>query len=112
MKRSLRLCLIFVLSLALPFSGMAGVQAAEPCPMQVMGMAMMGEMGMDCCNDMQAPPDHGKPCKPGQECKTGGMLQVLFIKAPLTLSRPVVRALTTDFLPVPALAGVWRPPRV
>ncbi len=80
MKRFLRFCIIFMISLALPLSGMAGVQApTEPCPMKTMGMAMMDDMGMDCCNDMKSPSEHGKPCKPGQECKTGGMLQVSIV---------------------------------
>jgi len=86
MKRYLRLCLIFVLSLALPLSGMAGVQApAEPCPMQALGMKVMQEMGMDCCADSKAPSEHGKSCKPGQECKAGTMLQVSVIKPALSL---------------------------
>ncbi|MEB0170462.1 hypothetical protein, partial [Pseudomonas sp. CCC4.4] len=77
----------FLISLALPLSGMAGVQAStEPCPMKTIGMAMMDGMGQDCCHDMKSPTDSGKPCKPGQECKTGGMLQVSIIKPPLTLS--------------------------
>jgi hypothetical protein len=113
MKRYLRLCLIFVISLALPLSGMAGVQApTEPCPMKTMGMVMMDDMGMDCCNDMKSPTEHGKPCKPGQECKTGGMLQVSIVKPPVTLFSPVVLAFASDSVPVPTPSGVWRPPRV
>jgi hypothetical protein len=113
MKRYLRLCLIFVISLALPLSGMAGGQApTEPCPMKTMGMAMMDDMGMDCCNDMKSPTEHGKPCKPGQECKTGGMLQVSIVKPPVTLFSPVVLTFASDSVPVPTPSGVWRPPRV
>jgi hypothetical protein len=112
MKRYVRFCLIFLISLALPLSGMAGVQApTEPCPMKTMGMAMMDGMGQDCCHDMKSPTEHGKPCKPGQECKTGGMLQVSIIKPPVTLSSP-------SCCPSPAIpivqtpSGVWRPPRI
>jgi hypothetical protein len=113
MKRYLRFFLIFVISLALPLSGMAGVQApTEPCPMKTMGMAMMDDMGMDCCNDMKSPTEHGKPCKPGQECKTGGMLQVSILKPPVTLFSPVVLSFSNDSVPVPTPSGVWRPPRV
>jgi hypothetical protein len=113
MKRSLRYFIIFMISLALPLSGMAGVQApTEPCPMKTMGMAMMDDMGMDCCNDMKSPAEHGKPCKPGQECKTGGMLQVSIIKPPVTRSSPVVLSFFSDSLPVQTPSGVWRPPRV
>jgi hypothetical protein len=112
MKRYLRCCLIFLISLALPLSGMAGVQApTEPCPMKTMGMAMMGDMGQDCCLDMKSPSEHGKPCKPGQECKTGGMLQVSIIKLPVSLPSPVVPSFSSDFLPAQAPSGVWRPPR-
>ena len=112
MKRYLRCCLIFLISLALPLSGMAGVQApTEPCPMKTTGMAMMGDMGQDCCLDMESPSDHGKPCKPGQECRTGGMLQVSIITPPVTLSSPVVLSFSSDFLPAQAPSGVWRPPR-
>jgi len=113
MKRTLRLCLIFMISLALPFTGMAGVQAStEPCPMKTMGMEMMDGMGMDCCQDMKNPPDHGKPCKPGQECKTGAMLQLSIVKPPVTLFSPVALSFHNDYLPAQSPSGVWRPPRV
>lgn len=113
MKRYLRFCIIFMISLALPLNGMAGVQApTEPCPMKMMGMAMMDDMGMDCCNDMKSPSEHGKPCKPGQECKTGGMLQVSIFTPPVTVFSPVVNSFFSDSLPVQTPSGVWRPPRV
>ena len=113
MKRYLRLFLIFLISLALPLSGMAGVQApTEPCPMKTMGMAMMDDMGMDCCNDMKSPVEHGKPCKPGQECKAGSILQVSMFKPPVTVFSPVAISFFTDSLPVQTPSGVWRPPRV
>lgn len=113
MKRYLRFCLVFLISLALPLSGMAGVQApAEPCPMKTMGMSMMGDMGKDCCQGKGMPSDHGKPCKPGQECKTGGMLQVFIAKPPVTLFSPVVATYFVDVLPVQTPSGVWRPPRI
>lgn len=113
MKRYIRCCLIFLVSLALPLSGMAGIEApTEPCPMKTMGMAMMDDMGMDCCNDMKSPTEHGKPCKPGQECKTGGMLQVSIVKPPVTLLSPVVLAFSSDSVPLSTPSGVWRPPRV
>ena len=111
MKRYVRYCLIFLISLALPLSGMAGIEApTEPCPMKTMGMAMMDDMGMDCCNDMKSPAEHGKPCKSGQECKTGGMLQVSIIKPPVTLSSPVVASFFGDSLLTQPPSGVWRPP--
>lgn len=113
MKRYLRFCIIFMISLALPLSGMAGVPApTEPCPMQTMNMAMMDGMGMDCCNDAKAPVEHGKACKPGQECKTGGTLQVTTLKPAITLFSPVVFSFSNDSPLVQAPSGVWRPPRV
>ncbi|KAA0979543.1 hypothetical protein [Pseudomonas sp. ANT_J28] len=113
MKRYLRCCLIFLISLALPLSGMAGVQApTEPCPMKTMGMAMMDGMGQDCCHDMKSPTEHGKPCKPGQECKSGSLLQVSIVKHSTRFSSPLVLSLFSDFLPVHAPSGVWRPPRI
>ncbi|OLF54745.1 hypothetical protein [Pseudomonas chlororaphis] len=112
MKRYLRFCLICLLSLALPLSGMAGVPApTEPCPMKTMGMAMMDGMGMDCCNDLHAPAEHGKPCKPGQECKTGGLLQVSIVKPAVSLPGPALLSFSSDFLPTQSPSGVWRPPR-
>ncbi|MFS2069132.1 hypothetical protein ACEN9D_10275 [Pseudomonas sp. CT11-2] len=112
MKRYLRCCLIFLMCFALPLSGMAGIQApTEPCPMKTTGMAMMGDMDQDCCQDMSTPAEHGKACKPGQECKTGGMLQVSIAKPPVTLFNPVVTTFFVDALPVQTPSGVWRPPR-
>jgi hypothetical protein len=112
MKRYLRLCLVFLISLTLPLSGMAGVQApTEPCPMKTLGVATMDGMGMDCCNDLKSPVEHGKPCKPGQQCKTGGMLQVSIVKPAVALSHPIVLSFSSDFLPVQSPSGVWRPPR-
>ncbi|UVJ46553.1 hypothetical protein NVV94_14350 [Pseudomonas sp. LS1212] len=109
----MRLCLTFLISLALPLSGIAGIEAAtEPCPMKTAGMAMMGDVEQDCCQDMGSPSEHGKPCKPGQECKTGGMLQVSIVKPPVTLSSPSAAPFSSDFLPAQAPSGVWRPPRV
>ncbi len=114
MKRYLRLCLIFLISLALPLSGMAGVPApTEPCPLKTMGMAMMDGMGMDCCQDMgkDTKASHGTPCKPGQECKTGGLLQVAVFKPPVTVFSPVTQSFFSDSLPASTPSGVWRPPR-
>jgi hypothetical protein len=112
MKRYLRCCLIFLISLALPLSGMAGIQApTEPCPMKTMGMAMMGDMGQDCCHDMKSPSDQGKPCKPGQECRSASLLQVSFGKPATRLSSPQMLTIFSDFLPAYTPSGVWRPPR-
>ncbi|MNF34270.1 hypothetical protein D3C84_151070 [compost metagenome] len=113
MKAYLRLCLILLISLALPLSGMAGVAASvEPCPMQASGMAMMADMDQDCCQDMEKAAEHGKACKPGQECKSSSVLQVPTVKSATHLSSPMVVSLTSDFLPPKTPTGVWRPPCV
>lgn len=111
MKRNLRLCLIFLIGLTLPFVGMAGVQAqVEPCPMQVSDMATI-DMTPDCCEDMFSPTEHGKLCKTGQECKTASLLQVTAIKPPVPLSAPVATPDHHDLLPERSPSGPWRPPR-
>lgn len=118
MKRHLRLCLVALISLALPLSGMAGIQVqAEPCPMQTATMAKMApeasmDAGPDCCQDMGSPSEHGKPCKPGQECKTASLLQVLTMKQLAALPSSLVVSFSSDTPLVQAPSGVWRPPRV
>lgn len=112
MKGYLRFCLIVLLSLALPLNGVAGLAAAaEPCPMKAAGMEMMGDTAPDCCEDLDHPSDHGKPCKSGQECKTASVLQVSTVKPPVTLSSPIVVSFSSDLPPTLAPSGVWRPPR-
>jgi hypothetical protein len=112
MKRYLRLCLIFLISLTLPLTGMAGVQApTEPCPMKTTGMVMMADMGMDCCNDMKSSADHSKPCKSGQECKNGSIVEVLAFRPPASPLTAVMGFVVSDSAPVGTSSGVWRPPR-
>lgn len=113
MKCYLRLCLVFLISLALPLNGMAAVSApVNPCPMNAAGMSMISAQGQDCCQEMGSSSEHGKPCKSGQECKTGSLLHVSAVKPPVTLSSPIVVSYSSDFLPAQAPSGVWRPPRV
>lgn len=117
MKRYLRLCLVFLISLALPFTGMAGIQTpVEPCPMQMSDMAAMAQtMDMDvlpdCCQDMDSAAEHGKPCKTGQECKTASLLQVATVKPPVLLSASLAVSDTHDLPPEQPASGPWRPPR-
>ncbi|MHC8400743.1 hypothetical protein ACYZTX_15020 [Pseudomonas sp. MDT1-17] len=112
MKGYLRCCLIFLISLALPLSGMAGIQSPiEPCPMQTTGMTMMGDVSQDCCVDISNSADHGKTCKPGQECRSASLLQVSFGKPAARLSSPQMLTIFSDLLPTQAPSGVWRPPR-
>ena len=113
MKRYLRLCLVCLLSLALPLSGMAAVQMpADPCPMQAAGSAMSDAMLPDCCQDMGSASESGKSCKPGQECKTASLLQVSLIKAAALASSPLSISFSSAFMPAQAPSGVWRPPRI
>jgi len=111
MRRLLRVILVMLLSLTLPLTGMAGVPSStEPCPMKMSDMRLMSDMSPDCC---QSGVDHGKACKPGQECKTGGLVQLSMpvLKAPLTLAHPLAANLASDFIPDRTPSGVWRPPR-
>lgn len=111
MSRLLRLILVLLLSLTLPLTGMAGVPSStEPCPMKMSDMQVMTDMTPDCCQDGV---DHGKVCKPGQECKTGGLLQLSLavLKAPLPLAHPLAASGAADFIPDRTPSGVWRPPR-
>ncbi len=103
----------FTISIALLLSGMAGSDLrAEPCPMKAAHVALMEDVNIDCCNDMKSHSEQGKACKPGQECKTGGMLQVSILKLLVSLFSPVAISFFSDSLPVQTPSGVWRPPRV
>ncbi|WP_025858742.1 hypothetical protein [Pseudomonas sp. CHM02] len=111
MSRLLRVILVMLLSLTLPLAGMAGVPSStEPCPMKMSDMQMMTDMSPDCCQDSV---EHGKACKPGQECKTGSLLQLSLpvLKAPSTLAHPLLVGSSSDFIPDRTPSGVWRPPR-
>ncbi|MDF0729548.1 hypothetical protein P0Y43_02255 [Pseudomonas entomophila] len=113
MPTPIRLFIILLLALALPLSGMAGVEATtEPCPMQALGMAMMSGMDHDCCQDQtQAPDQHQKSCKPGQACKTSSTLQVTLATPDLTFTHPRPTTPYADSLIPPTPSDRWRPPR-
>ncbi|GAB3461987.1 hypothetical protein [Azotobacter salinestris] len=110
MRRTLRLCLLFLISLALPLGGMAGAEMpADPCPMKSAGMAKMADMQPDCCHDMA---EHGKKaCKTGQECKTASMLQVGIAKPAVMPSNLVPAVSCRDHFPSQLPPDPWRPPR-
>ncbi|WP_447750371.1 hypothetical protein [Pseudomonas nicosulfuronedens] len=114
MPRRLRLLIILLLSLALPLTGMAGIEApAEPCPMQSLGMSPMAGMGQDCCEDSGKATQHGKKdCKTGQECKTSSLFQVSVLKAPLPPVTPERPTLYADLILSQAPSALWRPPCV
>lgn len=112
MKRYLRFYLIFLISLALPLSGMAGIQSpTERCPIKTTGMTMMGDMNQDCCHEMSSSTDPGKTCKPGQECRSASLLQVSLGIPATRWSSPQILTIFSDSLPTQAPSGVWRPPR-
>lgn len=113
MKRILRLCLLFLISLALPLGSMAGIEApTDPCPMKSAGMAGMADMQLDCCHDMDKMAEHGKKaCKTGQECKTASMLQVGIAKPAVTPSNLAPAVSCRDHFPSQLPPDPWRPPR-
>jgi hypothetical protein len=104
----LSLIWLLVLSLLLPSFGSMALAAAEPCPM----MSMSGHTMMQnpCCKDMDHHSNTQSPCKPGQDCKTGGTLQALTIMTfKPVLALPV--ALVTPSILTAEPAYLWRPPR-
>ncbi|GLZ87441.1 hypothetical protein Pres01_34920 [Metapseudomonas resinovorans] len=78
--------------------------------MKTAGMAKMVDMDQDCCDDMGALSDHGKPCKSGLECKSVSVLQVTYVKPASNLASPIVATVASDFLPESTPSAVWRPP--
>lgn len=106
------LVLLLIVSLVLPtFGGMALSMPAQPCPMQSGAHQTQAMADAPCCEHADQADGLAKsPCKPGQDCKTAGLLQTVVIKTlPPRLSRPEIH-------PSPSLierepAGLWRPPR-
>ena len=82
-----RLILTLVLSLMLPIFGSVAAAAsfAEPCPMPLMSHDGSAMSHAPCCNDMQHGTVSKSPCKSGEECKIGGLVRILNIRA----GRPV-----------------------
>ncbi|MBA6115301.1 hypothetical protein JET76_01030 [Pseudomonas putida] len=116
MIRLLRLFTVLLLAIALPLSGMAGVDSPiEPCPMQAQGMAMMAGMQHDCCQDEDSGKSsshhHTKACKPGQECKTASTLQVSPGNPVLAFVTPRPSDTYAHSLLSRAPPDRWRPPR-
>lgn len=115
MNRFLRLVTLFLLVIALPFNGMAGIDSPiEPCPMQAMGMQMMAGMEHDCCQEQdQGKSSHHdtKTCKVGQECRTATALQVSMLEPVLTFATSHPADTYTESLVASAQPDHWRPPR-
>lgn len=123
MKTCLSLCLMLLISLALPVNGtVAAERVAQPCAMQPDGMQHAG-MHMEHAGapQGQAAPDVGQHdghrhdgnplCKSGHQCKVGYLLQVAIPRA--DVDAPSSRLIVYLPAPIPARSGaeVWRPPR-
>ena len=118
--KCLRLILIMVLSVAIPFSGFAAAPVS-PCPMQAshygadVSIAATSldnaDMNMDCCEDMHKQPQ-GK-CKTGQSCSLGGIFFVLPVAFQFYL--PVVGITLAHYTPPhfsEHTASIWHPPQL
>ena len=115
MAVNLRSFLILLLVLALPINGMA--QLLMPAGSSV-HHAMADVQHMDGMNgtedDCHTGPDQAETtlCKPGQECKTVSLLQIVAVKAQgIPAAKPVITPYN-DLLPTRVLDAVWHPPRV
>lgn len=119
----LRLTLVLLLTLALPFAGTAavGMPMSSPCPMQS-GMSHRMEMsaGHDCCqssadSDPSGPSAKAKSsssCKAGQECQFGNLaapVQATLGVHPLA-APPVLTVAPDTVVSSRDPSGLWRPP--
>ena len=111
--RRIGLVLVMIVSLVLPtFGGLAFSMPAQPCPMQSADHQGHAMADAPCCEQMDTSDGvaNKSPCKSGQECKTGGLLQTTVIKSISPLpSRPEI--LLTQSVIKREPAGLWRPPR-
>lgn len=111
--RRVGLILLLIASLVLPnLGGMAFGMPAQPCPMQSGEHRDHAMADAPCCQHMDETDGlAGKsPCKSGQECKTGGLLQTAVIKTiPPRPSRPEILPSQSVIEREPA--ALWRPPR-
>jgi hypothetical protein len=102
---------MLIVSLLLPALGStAASMAPEPCPMLSQEQGLHGAADMPCCADMADASSGKSPCKPGLDCKTGGLVHIAVDKSLLPLSslHPTVyeQALVQrERIPL------WRPPR-
>ncbi|WP_019339575.1 hypothetical protein [Stutzerimonas stutzeri] len=114
MAVNLRCFLILLLVLALPVNGMA--QLLMPAGSSVHhAMADMEHMDdMDGAEgDCHSERNQAKTtlCKPGQECKTVSLLQIVAVKAQVIPAAKPVLSPYNDLLPSRVLDAVWHPPR-
>ncbi|MBI1907264.1 MAG: hypothetical protein HYS20_13685 [Rhodocyclales bacterium] len=112
--RLFRRLIALFLMVTLPAYAWATLDLAQACPMQAAVMEM-GDCGHACCDPVgneQGQPDKPHPCKPGQECKTGGLYQPELPRTTsafqaATILGPAAASLLASRDP----SGVWRPPR-
>lgn len=115
----IRRLIALLLIVTLPAYGWAALALPEACPMQAAPAAEMIETGHACCeaadeqNDESPKPGKSDPCKPGQQCKTGGFHPLQF---PFSAQAPVAPDMIATVAETPVLsrdpAGIWRPPRI
>ena len=119
MKPLLRLCLLLLLSLTLPVNGMASRLMSAHGPHQPVdpthAMASLAETdhgALDECGGDQATASDAQTCKPGLDCKSGGLLQVAGGKATAPLfGQPGPSSLSSASL-LGRSEPLWHPPRV
>lgn len=114
MKTCLSLCLLLLISLALPVNGLvAAERMAQPCTMQP---ADTQHGAMQHVSDPHAGQhgDHGHDgnpqCKSGHQCKTGCLLQFAVPRADVDAPSSRLIVYLPDFIPPRNGADVWRPP--
>jgi hypothetical protein len=116
----LRLLLVFMLSLAIPFAASSAVvmeMTMSHCPMQGKNNTSMSAEH-DCCDTEESAP--GKPhapnpCKSGQSCKICSVPYLSFTSAVRLPSLPPAGQLFVAQRDTSILthdpSGLWRPPR-
>ncbi|MFZ3222607.1 MAG: hypothetical protein WA142_05865 [Rugosibacter sp.] len=119
----LRLLLVFMLSLAIPFAASSAVvmeMTMSHCPMQGENNTSMSAMSAehDCCDTEKSAPSKShapNPCKSGQTCKICSVPYLSFTSAVRLPSLPPIGQLFVaqrdTSIPTHDPSGLWRPPR-
>jgi len=112
MRKSLRLILVVLLTVALPLSAFADVSFAKRCVMKANGVVVA--MDRDCCDPVKhSNASKTQTCKSGQECNT----PTSFPPTPAIVFNivPAVTLLVIGWQSPPRashlLDALWRPPR-
>lgn len=113
MRKSLRLALVALLTLALPLSTFADLSFAKRCVMMANGVVVA--MDQDCCDPVKhaTAPTKRQTCKSGQECNTPtnfppAPAMVVCIVPPVT---PLIIGWQSPPFSSHHLDALWRPPR-